>query len=248
VLFTRAKEQIVTFTSMQPSDIVPGGKSKGVQMFRGWLEYAATGALPDYQHGGGEAESPFEAHVARVIESFGCEAVPQVGASGYRIDVGVRHLDWPHGFILGVECDGATYHSWKSSRDRDRLRQEVLEDKGWTLHRIWSTDWFRDPDAEKTRLRQCIEERLAKLRASRPEKASVIDFEAAARSRRQPDETAPAASGAAEVQQSDTGQDTVPDGVSPPERTIARPLPSCRPGSSASAARSWSRRSPTGAR
>jgi tetratricopeptide (TPR) repeat protein len=185
VLFTRAKEQIVTFTSMQPSDILADGKSKGVQMFRAWLEYAATGGVPEYQHGGGHTESPFEDHVARIVESLGCEAVPQVGASGYRIDIGVRHPDWPHGFILGVECDGATYHSSKSSRDRDRLRQEVLEDKGWTLYRIWSTDWFRDPKTEIARLKKRIEERLAELRASRHAKSSVVSFEAAVQSRHQ---------------------------------------------------------------
>lgn len=75
---------------------------------------------------------------------FGCEVVPQVGVAGFRIDLGVRHPDWPYGYILGVECDGAAYHSSKSSRDRDRLRQEVLEGLGWRLHRIWSTDWFRN--------------------------------------------------------------------------------------------------------
>ena len=185
VLFTRAKEQIVTFTSMQPTDILADGKSKGVQMLRAWLEYAATGAVPEYQHGGGQSESPFEDHVARTIESLGCEAVPQVGVSGYRIDIGVRHAEWPHGFILGVECDGATYHASKSSRDRDRLRQEVLEDKGWTLHRIWSTDWFRDPDAEKVALKARIEECLANRRACHREETGVVNFEEAVNSRRQ---------------------------------------------------------------
>ena len=87
-----------------------------------------------------------------------------MGVAGYFVDIGVRHPEWPHGFILGVECDGATYHSAKSARDRDRLRQEILEGLGWKLHRIWSTDWFNNPRQEAERLRQVIIERLAELK------------------------------------------------------------------------------------
>jgi very-short-patch-repair endonuclease len=79
---------------------------------------------------------------------MGYEAVPQVGVAGYFIDIGVRHAEWQYGFVLGVECDGVTYHSAKSARDRDRLRQENLERLGWRLHRIWSTDWFNSPDVK----------------------------------------------------------------------------------------------------
>ena len=61
---------------------------------------------------------------------------------------------------MGVECDGATYHSSKSARDRDRLRQEILEGLGWNLHRIWSTDWFESSHQEAERLRRAIQERL----------------------------------------------------------------------------------------
>ena len=166
VLFTRAKRKIVTFTSMTASDILADDhKNKGVRMFRAWLEYSKTGFIADDANLGGDTDSPFEDYVIRQIESLGCEAVPQVGAAGYRIDIGVRHPDWPHGFIMGVECDGATYHSSKSSRDRDRLRQEVLEGLGWNLHRIWSTDWFNDPRSERDILKERIVARLAALKA-----------------------------------------------------------------------------------
>ena len=161
VLFTRAKRKMVTFTSLKPIDIiVDGTKNFGVQMFRGWLEYCKTGDISGPPQTDGETESQFEDYVARQIETMGCSAIPQVGVAGFRIDLGVRHPDWPYGYILGVECDGATYHSSKSSRDRDRLRQEVLEGLGWRLHRIWSTDWFRNPRAEIERLRETIEAAL----------------------------------------------------------------------------------------
>lgn len=162
VLFTRAKRKIVTFTSMKPTDIlVDGSKALGVRMFRAWLEYSKTGHIPDAAGPQGGTESPFEDYVAAQIERLGCEVVPQVGVAGFRIDLGVRHPDWPYGYILGVECDGAAYHSSKSSRDRDRLRQEVLEGLGWRLHRIWSTDWFRNPRAEIEVLKEAIDAALA---------------------------------------------------------------------------------------
>ena len=158
VLFTRAKRKIVTFTSLRPGDIIADEtKHKGVQMFRAWLEYCGSGAVPDPATAGGKTESPFEDFVVKRIEDMGYEAVPQVGAAGYRIDIGVRHPDWPYGYLLGVECDGAAYHSSKSSRDRDRLRQEVLEGLGWHFHRIWSTDWFNDPARETEKLREAIQ-------------------------------------------------------------------------------------------
>jgi hypothetical protein len=107
--------------------------------------------------------------VIEQIKSMGCIPVPQVGVAGYFIDIGIRHADWPHGFILGVECDGASYHSAKSARDRDRLRQEVLEHLGWKLHRIWSTDWFNNPQREAEKLRKAIVERIAFLKAREAE-------------------------------------------------------------------------------
>ncbi len=166
VLFTRAKRQIKTFTSMKPTDIlVDESKNLGVRMFRGWLEYCKTGHIPDMAGPQGETESPFEDYVASQIELLGCEVVPQVGVAGFRIDLGVRHPDWPYGYILGVECDGATYHSSKSSRDRDRLREDVLKGLGWRLHRIWSTDWFRNPRQEIEVLKDAIDAALAKAKA-----------------------------------------------------------------------------------
>ena len=78
--------------------------------------------------------------------------VPQVGVAGYFIDRAVKHPNNPDHYILGIECDGATYHSAKSARDRDRLRQEVLKDRGWEMYRIWSTDWFNNSEAQAEKL------------------------------------------------------------------------------------------------
>ncbi|WP_442866786.1 AAA domain-containing protein [Agrobacterium sp. ST15.13.015] len=174
VLFTRAKEQIRTFTSMTPSDITAEETSNpGAWMLKRWLEYSAGGPLQAGTGTHGAFDSPLEEFVAAQIESMGCVAVPQVGAGGYSIDLGVRHPQWPHGFLMGVECDGAAYHSSRSARDRDRHRQEILERLGWNIHRVWSTDWFDDPRREAERLRAAIGARLEQLKTKLAEQAVV---------------------------------------------------------------------------
>jgi very-short-patch-repair endonuclease len=165
VLFTRAKEKIVTFSSMTASDITAEEHTNaGAYMLRRWLEYNASGILESGEPTEREPDSDFELFVMKQIQAIGREAVPQVGVAGYFIDIGVRHPQWPHGFVLGVECDGASYHSAKSARDRDRLRQEVLEGLGWRLHRVWSTDWFNNPQREAEKLRAAISSRLDELK------------------------------------------------------------------------------------
>ena len=167
VLFSRAKQQIVTFTSMSPTDITADEHGNpGAYMLRCWLEYSATGVIDGGNRTRRQPDSEFEVFVMHQLASMGVEAVPQVGVAGYFVDIGVRHPDWPHGYILGVECDGASYHSASSARDRDRLRQSVLEGLGWRIHRIWSTDWFLDPVREAARLRNVIELRMQELRAA----------------------------------------------------------------------------------
>jgi len=165
VLFSRAKQKIVTYSSMSGADVRASAHSNpGTFMLKGWLEYSATGVLDAGQITKKEPDSLFECYVMDQIKAMGCEAIPQIGVSGYFIDIGVRHPDWPHGFLLGVECDGATYHSSKSARDRDRYRQEILEGLGWHFHRIWYPDWFNNQRREAEELRKVIMARLQQLK------------------------------------------------------------------------------------
>lgn len=158
VLFSRAKERIITFSSMTSADIrAEEGGNPGAYMLKCWLEYSKSRVLHSGDYSGNVPDSEFEEHVINQIKSIGCEAIPQVGVKGFSIDIGVKHPDWPHGFLMGVECDGASYHSSVSARDRDRLRQQILEGLGWTLYRVWSTDWFEDPMRETQKLREAIE-------------------------------------------------------------------------------------------
>lgn len=159
VLFTRARIRCEVFASFDPGDIDASRVSReGPRILRRFLEFAKSGKLDDTAVTGEPADTPFEEDVADVIRSFGFLADPQVGSAGFRIDIGVRHPDKPGTYLLAVECDGATYHSALWARERDRLRQDVLEHLGWRFHRIWSTDWFYNRRAEIERLRAVLAE------------------------------------------------------------------------------------------
>ena len=147
VLFTRSRKRMQIFSSMGSHDIVIGPQSKlGVQALRDFLAFCETGILHQTRHASGRApDSDFEIAVMRALREEGFECVPQVGVTGFFIDLAVIDPDNPGHYLMGIECDGATYHSSKSVRDRDRLRQTILERLGWRIRRIWSTDWFKNP-------------------------------------------------------------------------------------------------------
>ena len=106
-------------------------------MLREFLHYAETKNISAGQVNNRRFESPFEEAIAITVQQGGYDVRPQIGVSGFRIDLGVLDPSQPGRFIMGIECDGAAYHSGRSARDRDRLRQEVLEGLGWKLYRIW---------------------------------------------------------------------------------------------------------------
>ncbi|MCA1839967.1 MAG: DUF3320 domain-containing protein [Actinobacteria bacterium] len=164
VAVTRARRRVEVVASVTAGDFRGDLAREGVRHLKRYLDYAERG-LPalalDITPSGSDVESPFEASVAGVIRSWGFDVVPQVGVADYRIDLGVRDPNHPGNFALGIECDGVMYHSSKVARDRDRLRQEVLEGLGWRLHRIWGTAWYSDRAQQESRLRNAIEDAIA---------------------------------------------------------------------------------------
>lgn len=159
VLFSRARVRCEVFASFDPGDIDPGRvKRDGPRVLKRFLEFAKTGVIEEHAPLGLEADSPFEEDVAEVIRSLGYLADPQVGSAGFRIDIGVRHPERPGQYLVAVECDGAAYHSALWARERDRLRQGILENLGWYFHRIWSTDWFHHRKREIERLKAALTE------------------------------------------------------------------------------------------
>ncbi len=160
VMVTRSRRRMEVFTSMRPGDIQCGpDKSRGVNAYHDFLEFAQSGMMREVgSESGREPDSPFEESVARVVDACGLEPVFQVGVVGYFIDIGVRRREGNREFLLGIECDGATYHSSRSARDRDRLREEIIKARGWRLHRIWSTEWFLNQKSEEARLEKALNE------------------------------------------------------------------------------------------
>ena len=153
VLFTRARDQVILVTSMLPSMIKEGkNDKKGKVILRNYLDYAKTGELQVSEETGLEPDSDFEVFVMRALKNAGYDCVPQVGVKGFRIDIGVKVAGIAGRYIAGIECDGATYHSSPQARDRDMIRQDILEGMGWRIYRIWSTDWFSDQKNETAKL------------------------------------------------------------------------------------------------
>ncbi|MBZ5601280.1 MAG: DUF3320 domain-containing protein [Acidobacteriia bacterium] len=149
VLISRAKLRCDVFASITDEDIdTERGKGKGVFAFKLFLHFARTGRLSMAETSGRGHDSVFEIQVANALQERGYQVHAQVGIAGFFIDLAVADPERPGRYILGIECDGAAYHNARCARDRDRLRQAVLEDHGWIIHRIWSTDWFQRPQEQ----------------------------------------------------------------------------------------------------
>lgn len=159
VLITRAKMRCEVFTNLTADDIdISRTKAYGVRALKSFLYYAQHGRLDVPVETGRSADSPFEDNVAKRLSELGYIVRQQVGSKGFYIDMAIVDPDHPGRYLVGIECDGASYHSARSARDRDRLRQQVLEAVGWKIHRIWSTDWFKNPVRELKRVVESIEQ------------------------------------------------------------------------------------------
>jgi very-short-patch-repair endonuclease len=154
VAITRARSRLTLVSSFSNLDMDPEhSTAEGVRLLRRYLAYAATGGSDL-----GEKAHPlvaldaFEAHAQEQLVKLALPVTAHYGVSGYRIDFALAHPARPERMVLAVEVDGPSYHAARTSRERDRLRQEVLERLGWRFHRSWSTAWFRDPAAEAERV------------------------------------------------------------------------------------------------
>ena len=172
VLLTRSRKRMLIYSSMSSSDIVVSPtSSRGVCALRDLLAYLETDTLHKTRPSGRAPDSDFEIDVIRRLERRGYICEPQIGVAGFFIDLAVVDPDFPGKFIVGIECDGATYHSARSARDRDRLRESVLTGLGWQIRRIWSTDYFKDPEGEIDHIARAIE----RLRAMQADKADELN-------------------------------------------------------------------------
>jgi very-short-patch-repair endonuclease len=149
VAVTRARHELRVFSSLRGEQMdLSRTKAVGVRDLKHFLEFAERGrrALAEAHHGSqGGFDSPFESAVAAALGQKGWQVHTQIGASSFRVDLGVVHPDYAGRYLAGVECDGATYHRSATARDRDKLREQVLRGLGWEILRIWSTDWWVNP-------------------------------------------------------------------------------------------------------
>lgn len=179
VAVTRAKEGITVVSSIEPEELnVTNTAQMGPKLLKAYLKYvkAVSNSQLDQIKGVIEEinqnvnthvqvkdlhfDSPFEEQVYNQFKNLGYEVTTQVGMSGYRIDLAIVHPSDPSRYILGVECDGAMYHSSANAKERDVYRQKYLESRGWTIERIWSRNWWKNSTAEVERIDQKVKELL----------------------------------------------------------------------------------------
>ena len=177
VAITRARMEMVVFSVLHPDQIdLSRTRAQAVADLKHFLIYAERGpsALGEAVSISAEDfESPLEAVVARELRMKGWRVDPRIGVSAYRIDLGIVHPDAPGRFLAGVECDGAMYHSSAVARERDKIRQQVLEGLGWKLFRIWSTDWWTDRERASDALHEKLLGHLEADRRDRIEREGI---------------------------------------------------------------------------
>jgi len=157
VLISRARKKCLVFSNFKAGDLaLDGTASKGLRALKVFLEYAETRNFVSIEETGQDTDSPFEDSVYEFINSEGFDVRKQVGCAGFRVDLAVIDPEAPGRYLIGIECDGAKYHSSPVARDRDRLRQQILEGLGWRIYRVWSTDWYRNRDETKSNLLSAI--------------------------------------------------------------------------------------------
>jgi very-short-patch-repair endonuclease len=175
VAITRAVKKMIIVCSIHPNELNINEDNKGPYLFKQFLKYAYAIHERNLEHANGvlleinndmkerrinqlvKFDSNFENQVYDELLKLGYKVDTQVGASQYRIDLSVVHPDHPSQYIVGIECDGATYHSSKSARERDVYRQKFLEKMGWKILRIWSRNWWINPEREIQRIHQEIQ-------------------------------------------------------------------------------------------
>jgi very-short-patch-repair endonuclease len=169
VAITRARREMLVFSSFDSSMVdLNRTNARAVRDLKHFIEFAQRGprALAEAIQGSvGGYDSPFEEAVAQGLRRKGWQVVPQIGVSRFRIDLGIVHPDRPGDYLVGVECDGATYHSAATARDRDKVRSAILKGLGWKLVRLWSTEWWIDKSGALDGLHVSLEALLQESRA-----------------------------------------------------------------------------------
>jgi len=188
VAITRARSRLTLVSSFTADDIDPeANRSAGFELMYRFVQFMGSDGASFGGAPGRDVElNPFEVDVLNRLTAAGLSLEPQWGVGNYRIDFAVRHPMHPGRFVLAIECDGAMYHSGVIARERDRLRQQHLENLGWRFHRIWSTEWWHDPlpqiDAVLANYQAALERKPTETSEEKPTSAPAVITEAPSRS------------------------------------------------------------------
>ena len=143
-------------------------RARGARMLRDYLAYAAGGPLAGAATSGSSTTSDAVpppppgtrsvvlADLARRLRGHGLVVHEDVGNSADPVDLAVEDPARAGRLLLAVESDGPQYAAMRTTRDRDRLRAEQLERLGWRHLRVWSTDVFRDPARDVSRILEAV--------------------------------------------------------------------------------------------
>jgi very-short-patch-repair endonuclease len=164
VVVSRARYEMKVYSTLRSDQIdITRTASEGVAGVKAFLEYAEKGrvTLGIRKAGADVNESGFEQSLAEEIRKHGYEVHTNIGCSGYRIDIGIVNKEKPTEYILGILCDGKNYHAAKTAKDREIIQHEILRLLGWTVHKVWSTDWWENADRVLNSILEAIQDAIA---------------------------------------------------------------------------------------
>lgn len=168
VAITRAREEMIVFTIMDPDDIdLRRTKSTGVGALKDFLIYARTTSSDSGQTRSSDLPGTqgILRQICSVVEGRGLNCDTHVGRSNIQVDAAVINPYEPEDYLLGILLDGSQYHNTMGTRDREVSQISVLESLGWDIERFWTMDWWDNSEKEKMRLNRLLDEALEKAKA-----------------------------------------------------------------------------------
>ena len=146
VAVSRARYEMTVYSTLRADQIdLNRTAAVGVAGLKRFLEYAEKGGnIAERKRG--TTTPGIESSIAERIRQHGYVVHTHIGCSGYRIDMGIVNPQHPSCYILGILCDGDNYRKAKTTRDREIVQNSVLRQLGWNICRIWTMDWWENPD------------------------------------------------------------------------------------------------------
>lgn len=160
VAITRARYRMILVSSFEDRDIdLDRSNAEGVKLLKSYLNYAKkrTNLVDDLKK---ISLPPLEQNIFETLTNIGIPLIANFGFSDYKIDMVAKHPTNDK-YVLAIECDGESYASTPTAKERDRLREQQLSALGWKFHRIWLLDWINNKELEIERIKRAYEEMIS---------------------------------------------------------------------------------------